>query len=110
MEIIADAMTKALAEAEKQGEAERGIGVLLSISRPAGTDSLSVVLPQAVWTQLTAMEVSLLEIDCGMCSLCLDPEVIKEIQKQSTGDITIHITPVTGLYEEGEDRIHYFLW
>jgi hypothetical protein len=103
--IVANTMAKAQTESVKQGKAEDGISILLSISRPAGTDSLSVVLSQDILTQLTTIEVSTLEIECDLYRLCLDLEAIKEIQKQSTGDITIHIEPVTGLTGDAKTMI-----
>jgi uncharacterized repeat protein (TIGR02543 family) len=102
---VANAIAKAQAEVAKEEKTENGIGVSLSVSSPAGTKSLGIVLTQPTLTQLTKAEVSQFEIDGSLGILDFDLEAIKEIQKQSTGDVTINITPVTGLSDNGKALI-----
>ncbi len=94
---VANAIAKAQAEAAEQEKAENGIGVSLSVSSPVGTKSLRIVLTQPALTLLAKAEVSSLEIDSGLGSLNFDLEAIKEIQKQSTGAVTISFIPATSL-------------
>ncbi len=94
---VGNAIARAQAEAAVQEKTQNGIGVSLSVSSPAGTKSLGIVLTQPVLTQLNKAEVSQFEIDGNLGSLSFDLEAIKEIHKQGTGDVTINITPVTDL-------------
>lgn len=94
---VANAIAKAQEEAMEQEKAENGIGVSLSISSLAGTKSFGIVLIQLILTQLSKAEVASFEINGSLGTLNFDLEAIKEIQKQSTGDVTIKVTPITGL-------------
>ena len=102
---ITDAIAKAQAEATEQEKTENGIGVSLSVSNPAGTKSLKIVLTQSGLTQLLESEVSQFEIDSSLGTLNFDLEAIKEIQKQSNGNVTISITPVTDLSDDAKALI-----
>lgn len=94
---VADAIAKALAEAKAQGKTAKGIGIVLNIDLPDTAKSLGVVLPQATLRNLVDAGVKQLEINGVIVSLNLDLEAFKEIQKQSTGDVTISFKPVQNL-------------
>lgn len=95
--VITDAIAKAHEEAEKQGKTANGIGVSLNVNMPDGTSSLSLTLSQAALQSLISANTQSLEIGCGIASLNLDLKVLNEIQRQSTGSITITIKPVQNL-------------
>lgn len=94
---ITDAIAKAQADAKAQGKAANGISVELNIAMPQGASSLSLTLSQNALQSLVNAGVTSLTIGGGIASLGLDLEALKEIQKQSTGDVTITIKPMTNL-------------
>lgn len=94
---VADAIAKALAHAISQGKTANGIGIALDIDLPDTAKSLGLVLPQAALKDLIEGGVRNLEINGGIVSLNLDMEALKEIQNQSTGDLTITLKPVQTL-------------
>ncbi|MFZ7101504.1 MAG: GLUG motif-containing protein [Peptococcaceae bacterium] len=92
---ITDAIAKAQADAKKQNKTNNGIGVSVNVSVPANTKFLRIVLTQAVLKQLTDGKVQQFEVDGKLLTISLDQKAIQEIRKQSTGDVTITIKPVT---------------
>ncbi|MEA4924277.1 MAG: S-layer homology domain-containing protein [Syntrophomonadaceae bacterium] len=88
---VADAIAKALADAKAQGKTANGIGVAIDIDLPDTANSLSVTLSQAGLKSLIDAGVKQLTINGQLMSLSLDLEALKEIHKQSTGDVTITI-------------------
>ncbi len=94
---IKDAIAKAQEEAKKQGKTASGIGVSLDVKMPEGASSLSLTLSQSALQSLVNGNVQSLEIGGGIASLNLDLDALKEIQKLSTGSVTITIKPVKNL-------------
>ncbi|WP_052082661.1 S-layer homology domain-containing protein [Intestinimonas butyriciproducens] len=94
---VEDAIAKALADAKAQGKTANGIGISLNIDLPDKAKSLGIVLPQATLQSLVSAGVRQLEINGVIVSLDLDLDALKEIQRQSTGDVTITIKPVQNL-------------
>lgn len=94
---ITDAIAKAQADAKAQGSFANGIAVALNIAMPQGATSLTATLTQSSLNSLVSAGVSQLEINGAPVSLSLDLNALKEIQKQSSGDISISFTPATGL-------------
>ena len=92
---IADAITKAQATANAQGKTANGIGVSVNVTVPANTKSLGLVLTQPVLKQLTDAKVQQFEVNGQLLTLGFNQQALAEIQKQSTGDVTITIKPVT---------------
>lgn len=97
---VADAIRKALDEADKLGKAANGIGVLLDVKMPENAESLSLSFSQAGLQSLVDANVKSLELEGDIASLSFDLEALKEIRKQSAGGVTISFTPVTELSNE----------
>ncbi len=102
---VKDAIAKAQEEAKKQGNTANGIGVALNVNMPQGSSSLSLTLSQTALQSLTGANAQSLEIGGGIASLGLNLEALKEIQKQSSGDVTITIKPVQNLSEAARKLI-----
>lgn len=96
---ITDAIAKAQADARAQGSVANGISVGLNVTMPQGATSLTASLSPASLNSLVSAGVSQLEISGSPVSLGLDLNALKEIQKQSNGNISISFTPATGLSE-----------
>jgi uncharacterized repeat protein (TIGR02543 family) len=94
---VADIISKAAAEADQQGKTADGIGVSLKMKKQTGTKSLDIVLTQAVLKKLIESKAQPFEIDGSLLSISFDLEALKYIQSQSSGDVTVSVTPVTGL-------------
>ena len=99
---ITDAIAKAQADARAQGKTANGISVGLNVTMPKGATSLTATLTQNSLNSLVNAGVSRLELDGAPISLSLDLNALKEIQKQSSGDITITIAPATELSKEAK--------
>ena len=99
---ITDAIAKAQADARAQGKTANGISVGLNVTMPKGATSLTAALTQNSLNSLVNAGVSWLELDGAPISLGLDLNALKEIQKQSSGDISITIAPATGLSKEAK--------
>ncbi|MEL7621950.1 MAG: S-layer homology domain-containing protein [Clostridiales bacterium] len=99
---ITDAIAKAQADARAQGRTANGISVELDVTMPQGATSLTATLTQNALNSLVSAGVSQLELDGTPVSLGLDLNALKEIQKQSSGNISITIAPATGLSKEAK--------
>ena len=99
---ITDAIAKAQADAKAQGNASSGISVELNVTMPQGATSLTTALTQSSLNSLVNAGVTSLEINGAPVSLGLDLNALKEIQKQSGGNITISIAPATGFSGEAK--------
>ncbi len=99
---ITDAIAKAQADAKAQGKIASGISVDLNVTMPKGSTSLTATLTQSSLNSLVSAGVSQLELDGAPVSLGLDLNALKEIQKQSNGNISITIAPATGLSKEAK--------
>ncbi|CFX14949.1 Fibronectin, type III [Syntrophomonas zehnderi OL-4] len=102
---VEDAIAKALADAKAQGKTANGIGISLNIDLPDTAKSLGIVLPRDTLQSLVNAGVKQLEINGVILSLDLDLEALKEIQRQSTGDVTITIKPAQNLSAAAEKLI-----
>jgi hypothetical protein len=94
---ITSTIAKAQADAQASGNTDNGIGVVLNVTMPKESDSLTLTLTSNSLQSLVAANVQNIEINEAPVSLGLDLKAIQEIQKQSTGSVTVSITPVTGL-------------
>ena len=99
---ITDAIAKAQADAKAQGKTANGITVALNVTMPKGSTSLTATLTQNSLNSLVKAGVTSLELDGAPVSLGLDLNALKEIQKQSSGNISITIAPATGLSSEAK--------
>jgi hypothetical protein len=102
---LTSAIAKAQTEAKASGNTDNGIGVALNVTMPKGSDSLNLTLTSNSLQSLIAANVQNLEINGTPVSLGLDLKAIQEIQRQSTGSVTVSITPVTGLKEDAKTLI-----
>ncbi len=96
-QIITDAIKKAREEAKKQGKTANSIGVSLNFKMHESASELNLTLSQGALQSLVNAGVTSLELDGAPISLRLDLEALKEIQKQSAGNVTITIKPVKNL-------------
>ncbi len=96
-DVITGAIAKAQEEAKKQENTANGISVDLNVNMPEGTSSLSLTLSQNTLQNLVNVGVTRLTINGRIASLGLDLEALKEIQRQSTGSVTITIKPMENL-------------
>ncbi|MEA4993054.1 MAG: S-layer homology domain-containing protein [Oscillibacter sp.] len=99
---ITDAIAKAQADARAQGKTANGISVGLGVTMPKGATALTATLTQNSLNSLVSAGVTSLELDGVPVSFGLDLNALKEIQKQSSGDISITIAPATGLSKEAK--------
>jgi hypothetical protein len=92
-ESVADTIAAAMESAKAQGKSADGIGISIFISLPDKGNSIDVILPQAVLKRLVDSGIKQLKVNSSILAMNFDLEAVKEIQKQSTGDVTIAITP-----------------
>ncbi len=92
---ITDAIAKAQADAKAQGKPASGIGVSVNVSVPKASKSLTLVLTQPVLKRLVDGKVQQFEVNGQILTLSLDQKALAEIQKQSTGNVTIALKPTT---------------
>ena len=90
-EDIEDAIAKAQSYAKEHGKTANGISVVLE------GDLMSVILSRTAINNLVSAGVIELALNGTNVSLGLDLKALKEILKQSSGDVEISITPATGL-------------
>jgi uncharacterized repeat protein (TIGR02543 family) len=102
---ITDAIAKAQADAKAQGKTANGTSVELNVTMPQGANALTATLTPNSLNSLVNAGVTSLEINGAPVSLGLDLTALKEIQKQSGGNITISIAPATGLSNEAKKLI-----
>ncbi len=94
---VTDAIAKAQEEAKRQGKTANGISVELNVTIPRGATSLSVTLTSSSLNSLVSAGVSSLEINGSFIRVNLDRKALTEVKKQSSGSISITITPKTKL-------------
>ena len=102
---ITEAIARAQAEAKAQEKTENGIALAVNLDLPERASSLEVVLSQQVLKSLIDAGVKRFEINGKFVSVSFDLELLKEIQKQSTGDVTVSITPVMKLSKKARTII-----
>ncbi len=102
---IADAVAKAQADAKVQNRAENGVGVALNVTMPQGSTALSLSLSQNALQSLVNAGTSSFDINGAPISLSLDLKALQEIQKQSTGNVTISFTPAANLSAAAQNLI-----
>lgn len=95
--ILRDAIAKAKAEAESQGKVVNSISVKLNVTMPKGATSLMTTLTRDSLNSLVSTGVTSLEINSSLVTVSFDKKALSEIQKKSTGKISIAIAPKTKL-------------
>ncbi len=99
---ITDAIAKAQADARTQGKTANGISVGLNVTMPQGTTSFTATLSRNSLNSLVSAGVSSLTLAGSPVDVSFDLKALEEIQKQSSGDISITIAPATGLSKEAK--------
>lgn len=94
---ISGAITRAQSEANSAADSGNGIAVALSVTMPPGSTSLTATIPQRGLQSLVTGGVTQLEISGSPVSLSLNQMALQAILNQADGDITIGMTPATGL-------------
>ncbi len=94
---VTDAIAKAQADAKAQGKTANGIAVKLNVTLPKGATSLTATLTRSSLNSLVSAGVSSLTINGSPVTVCFDQKTLAEIQKQSSGDVTITIKPAQNL-------------
>lgn len=100
-----DAIAKVQADARAQGRTENGIAVMLNVTMPQGTASLDLTLTQASLQSLIRAGVVSLMINSAPIDIELNLEALREIQRQSTDDVTVSFTPEQNLTGEARELI-----
>jgi len=90
---VTDAIAKAQADAKAQGKTANGTIVALNITMPKGTTSLTANLTRNSLNSLVSAGVTSLELNGFPVKVTFDTKALTEIQKQSSGNISISIVP-----------------
>ncbi|MFA9465874.1 MAG: S-layer homology domain-containing protein [Velocimicrobium sp.] len=94
---ISDAITKAQADAKAQGKTTNGVSVALDVTMPEGATTLTATLSRNALNHLVSAGVTNLEINGSPVTVSFDQKALTEIQKQSSGNVSISIAPQTNL-------------
>ncbi len=99
---ITDTMAKTLIEnaqtkAKENGKTSDGIGVVLNslFSKPAS--SITITVEAAAIDRLEREGTKLLSVNNPLVSFTLDTEAIKEVNRQSAGNLSFHASPIPNL-------------
>ena len=102
---ITDTIAQAQADAKIQGKIANGIAVKLNITLPKGATSLIATLTRNSLNSLVSAGVTGLSIDGSLVAITFDKKALREIQKQSNGNISITIAPKTKLSASAKKMI-----
>ena len=102
---VTDAIAKAQSDVTSQGKTANGISVELNVTMPKGATSLTAALTRSSLDSLVSAGVNNLEINCSLVQVSFDKKALVEIQKQSTGNISISIAPKTNLSDAAKKII-----
>ncbi len=102
---VADAIAKAQAEASSQNGIENGIGITIRVDSPSTASSLGITLTEATLQRMISAQVRSFEVDGRQISLDFNLQALQEIQRQSTGNVTITITPSQNLSTQASTLI-----
>jgi hypothetical protein len=92
---ITGAIGKAISDTNTQGNAANGITVEMNVTMPKGAGSLSALLPRNSLNSLVEAGVERLTILGQTVNVSLGRKTLKLIQEQTSGTVTISITPLT---------------
>ena len=94
---VTDAIAKAQADAKAQGKTANGTTVALNVTMPKGATSLTANLTRNSLNSLVSAGVTSLELNGSPVTISFDTKALAEIQKQSSGNISITIVPNASL-------------
>jgi len=94
-----EALTRALHTARQKGREKYGIAMQYSVTSAAVYDSFSIIIKRATLDRLAdpGNGIKYLTLHTPIVDLTFDLAALQEIQKQSTGDITLTAARETGL-------------
>lgn len=95
--IVTNAIAAAQTQASQQNKAANGIGVAVSVNAPSTAHALGIVLTQPTLQRLITAQVQSFTVEGRQVSIDFDLLALQEIQRQSTGNVTITITPAQNL-------------
>ncbi|CFX14665.1 Cadherin [Syntrophomonas zehnderi OL-4] len=90
---ITDAIARAQADARAQGNTSNGFAVELNVTMLQGAASLTTTLSQSALNSLVSAGVTSLTINGSPVKVTFDLKALQEIQKQSSGNVSITIAP-----------------
>lgn len=102
---IVDAIAKAQTDAKAQGKTANGTAISLNVTLPQRASSLTTTLTQSSLSSLVSAGVTSLELKGAPVAIRLDLPALKEIHKQSSGNIDISIAPTTVLTAQAKAMV-----
>lgn len=103
--VISDAIAKAQSDAASQGKTEHGIAIELNVTMPKGAVALTAVFSRNALNSLVSAGVSRLIINGSLVRIDFDKIALAEIQRQSTGDISISVAPKNKLTKAAKKMV-----
>ena len=88
---VTDLITKAQADAKAQGKTANGIAIEMNVIMPKGAISLTAALSRNALNSLVSAGVTSLKLNGSPVKVTFDAKALAEIQKQSSGSISISI-------------------
>ena len=102
---IFNAITKAMADAKAQGKTTNGVSVALNVTMPKGSTALTATLTRSSLNSLVRAGVTNIEVNGAPVTVTFDKKALAEIQKKSSGNISITIAPKVNLSETAKELI-----
>lgn len=99
------AIKKAKEEAKKKGKEANGIALEITMSMPKGTDKVQMQLSESTLEKMVSGEVKRLTVNGSFAKVVFDKNAMFEIQKQSSGNVTVNVIPVKKLSKAAEKLI-----
>lgn len=99
------AIKKAKEEAKKKGKEANGIALEINMTMPKGTDKVQMQLSESTLEKIVSGEVKHLTVNGSFAKVVFDKNAMFEIQKQSSGNVTVNVIPVKKLSKAAEKLI-----
>ena len=99
------AIKKAKEEAKKKGKEANGIALEINMTMPKGTDKVQMHLSESTLEKMVSGEVKHITVNGSFAKVVFDKNAIFEIQKQSSGNVTVNVIPVKKLSKAAEKLI-----
>lgn len=99
------AIKKAKEEAKKKGKEANGIALEINMTMPKGTDKVQMHLSESTLEKMVSGEVKHLTVNGSFAKVVFDKNAMFEIQKQSSGNVTVNVIPVKKLSKAAEKLI-----
>lgn len=105
-EAILHVIDRAQSDAKTKSKNASGIAVELDVTTQNSSTSLTAKLTRSSLNSLVSAAVKSFTINSQLVSVGFDQKALKEIHKQSSGDITISITPARNLSSQAHTMIN----